>query len=122
MATGRRGADGMAGLAVDVGYADQAHLSPERFHLSRLTLRQLIGSSFGRCLRTHEHAASYQPFSPPAPGGRSVPDLLDSFKTGATPAPRVELVSPTQPTGTDSSDPPSNLMKPRRLIKREGER
>jgi hypothetical protein len=77
----------MAGLAVDVGYADQAHLSPERFHLSRLTLRQLIGSSFGRCLRTHEHAASYQPFSPPAPGGRSVPDLLDSFKTGATPAP-----------------------------------
>ena len=27
MATGRRGADGMAGLAVDAGYADQAHLS-----------------------------------------------------------------------------------------------
>src|SRR5690348_1486067 len=32
-ASGRRGADGMAGLAVDVGYADQAHLSRECLRL-----------------------------------------------------------------------------------------
>ena len=41
-ASGRRGADGMAGLAVDVGYADQAHLSRECLRLTGLTPRQLL--------------------------------------------------------------------------------
>jgi AraC-like DNA-binding protein len=61
-ATGRRGADGMAGLAVDVGYADQAHLSRECLRLTGLTPRQLLGGDLDRCACGHEHAASYQPF------------------------------------------------------------
>ena len=61
-ASGRRGADGMAGLAVDVGYADQAHLSRECLRLTGLTPRQLLGGSIDRCACGHEHSASYQPF------------------------------------------------------------
>jgi AraC-like DNA-binding protein len=61
-ATGRRGADGMAGLAVDAGYADQAHLSRECLRLTGLTPRQLLGGTVDRCACGHEHAASYQPF------------------------------------------------------------
>jgi AraC-like DNA-binding protein len=62
MATGRRGADGMAGLAVDVGYADQAHLSRECLRLTGLTPSQLLGGTVDRCACGHEHAASYMPF------------------------------------------------------------
>jgi AraC-like DNA-binding protein len=66
LATGRRGADGMAGLAVDVGYADQAHLSRECLRLTGLTPRQLLGGdidgSVDRCTCGHEHSASYRPF------------------------------------------------------------
>jgi AraC-like DNA-binding protein len=61
-ASGRRGADGVAGLAVDVGYADQAHLSRECLRLTGLTPRQLLGGTIDRCSCGHEHAASYQPF------------------------------------------------------------
>lgn len=61
-ATGRRGADGMAGLAVDAGYADQAHLSRECLRLTGLTPHQLLGGSIDRCTCGHEHSASYQPF------------------------------------------------------------
>jgi AraC-like DNA-binding protein len=61
-ATGRRGADGMAGLAVDAGYADQAHLSRECLRLTGLTPRQLLGGTIDRCTCGHEHAASYKPF------------------------------------------------------------
>jgi AraC-like DNA-binding protein len=61
-ASGRRGADGMAGLAVDVGYADQAHLSRECLRLTGLTPRQLLGGSIDRCACGHEHSASYKPF------------------------------------------------------------
>jgi AraC-like DNA-binding protein len=61
-ASGRRGADGMAGLAVDVGYADQAHLGRECLRLTGLTPRQLLGGSVDRCACDHEHSASYQPF------------------------------------------------------------
>jgi AraC-like DNA-binding protein len=61
-ASGRRGADGMAGLAVDVGYADQAHLSRECLRLTGLTPRQLLGGSIDRCACGHEHSASYTPF------------------------------------------------------------
>ena len=71
-ASGRRGADGMAGLAVDVGYADQAHLSRESLRLTGLTPRQLLGGSLDRCACGHEHSASYKPFlatrrKPPRP-------------------------------------------------------
>jgi AraC-like DNA-binding protein len=61
-ATGRRGADGMAGLAVDTGYADQAHLSRECLRLTGLTPRQLLGGDIDRCACGHEHSASYAPF------------------------------------------------------------
>ncbi|HEY9241140.1 MAG TPA: DUF6597 domain-containing transcriptional factor [Streptosporangiaceae bacterium] len=61
-ASGRRGADGLAGLAVDVGYADQAHLSRECLRLTGLTPRQLLGGSIDRCACGHEHSASYTPF------------------------------------------------------------
>ncbi|WP_202806733.1 helix-turn-helix domain-containing protein [Kribbella catacumbae] len=61
-ASGRLGADGMAGLAVDVGYADQAHLSRECLRLTGLTPRQLLGGSVDRCACGHEHSASYEPF------------------------------------------------------------
>jgi AraC-like DNA-binding protein len=61
-ASGRRGADGTAGLAVDVGYADQAHLSRECLRLTGRTPRQLLGGDIDRCLCGHEHAASYRPF------------------------------------------------------------
>ena len=62
VATGRRGADGMAGLAVDVGYADQAHLSRECLRLTGVTPRQLLGGDLDRCACGHEHSASYRPF------------------------------------------------------------
>jgi AraC-like DNA-binding protein len=61
-ASGRCGADGIAGLAADVGYADQAHLSRECLRLAGLTPRQLLGGSIDRCACGHEHAASYGPF------------------------------------------------------------
>ena len=60
--TGRRGADGMAGLAVDASYADQAHLSRECLRLTGLTPRQLLGGTVDQCGCGHEHSASYRPF------------------------------------------------------------
>jgi AraC-like DNA-binding protein len=62
VATGRRGADGLAGPAVDVGYADQAHLSRECLRLTGVTPRQLLGGDIDRCACGHEHSASYKPF------------------------------------------------------------
>jgi AraC-like DNA-binding protein len=61
-ATGRRGADGMAGLAIDAGYADQAHLSRECLRLTGLTPRRLLGGTVDRCACGHDHSASYGPF------------------------------------------------------------
>jgi AraC-like DNA-binding protein len=61
-ASGRRGVDGMAGLAIDVGYADQAHLSRECLRLTGLTPRHLLDGSIDRCACGHEHSASYRPF------------------------------------------------------------
>lgn len=61
-ASGQRGADGVAGLAVDVGYADQAHLSRECLRLTGLTPSRLLGGTVDRCACGHEHAASYTPF------------------------------------------------------------
>ncbi len=61
-ASGQRGTDGMAGLAVDVGYADQAHLSRECLRLTALTPRQLLGGSVDRCACGHDHSAAYGSF------------------------------------------------------------
>jgi AraC-like DNA-binding protein len=61
-ASGRRGADGVAGLAVDAGYADQPHLSRECLRLTGLTPRQLLGGTIDRCACGHDHSASYKPF------------------------------------------------------------
>ncbi len=61
-ASGRRDADGMAGLSADAGYADQAHLSRECLRLTGVTPRQLLHGSIDRCACGHEHAASYEPF------------------------------------------------------------
>ncbi|HWM17059.1 MAG TPA: helix-turn-helix domain-containing protein [Microbacterium sp.] len=61
-ATGRPGADGMAGLSVDVGYADQAHLSRECLRMTGVTPRRLLGGSIERCACGHDHSASYRPF------------------------------------------------------------
>lgn len=62
VASGRRGADGTAGLAVDAGYADQAHLSRECLRLTGVTPRQLLGGDLDRCACGHDHSASYTPF------------------------------------------------------------
>ncbi len=59
---GRSGADGLAGLAVDVGYADHAHLSREFARLTGLSPRELLHDSADRCGCGHDHAASYRPF------------------------------------------------------------
>jgi AraC-like DNA-binding protein len=61
-ASGRRGADGTAGLAIDSGYADQAHLGRECLRLTGLTPRQLLGGDIDRCACGHDHSASYMPF------------------------------------------------------------
>jgi AraC-like DNA-binding protein len=55
-------ATGTAGLAVDAGYADQAHLNRECMRLTGLTPRNLLGGSIERCLCGHDHTASYRPF------------------------------------------------------------
>lgn len=60
--SGRPGADGLAGLAVDVGYADHAHLSRECARLTGLSPRDLLGDDIGRCACGHDHSASYEPF------------------------------------------------------------
>jgi AraC-like DNA-binding protein len=60
--SGRRGLDGTAGLAIDAGYADQAHLNRECLRLTGLTPAQLLGTSLDRCACEHDHAGSYQPF------------------------------------------------------------
>jgi AraC-like DNA-binding protein len=49
---------GMADVAVDLGYADQAHLNRECLRLSGRTPRQLLCGS--DC--DHDHSAAYKPF------------------------------------------------------------
>jgi AraC-like DNA-binding protein len=61
VASGRRDADGVAGLAADVGYSDQAHLNRECLRLTGATPLQLLGG-VDRCACGHDHLASYAPF------------------------------------------------------------
>jgi AraC-like DNA-binding protein len=58
----RSGAQGLAGLAVDVGYSDHAHLSRECARLTGLSPSELLGGNFDRCACEHDHAASFKPF------------------------------------------------------------
>lgn len=60
--SGRGGTYGTAGLAVDAGYADQAHLSRECLRLTGLSPRELLGGAADRCGCGHDHSASYKPF------------------------------------------------------------
>lgn len=60
--SGRVGVDGIAGLAVDAGYADQAHLSRECLRLTGQTPRELLHGDVERCACGHDHSASYRPF------------------------------------------------------------
>ena len=60
--TGRRNAEGLSGLAVDVGYADQAHLTRECVRLTGQTPRELLHGALDHCACRHDHAASYGPF------------------------------------------------------------
>jgi AraC-like DNA-binding protein len=60
--TGRRNADGLSGLAVDVGYADQAHLTRECVRLTGQTPRELLHGATDHCACGHDHVASYRPF------------------------------------------------------------
>jgi len=60
--SGKRGADGIAGIAIDAGYADQAHLNRECLRLTGLTPSQLLHGDVDRCACGHDHAASYLPF------------------------------------------------------------
>ena len=60
--TGRRNADGLSGLAVEVGYADQAHLTRECVRLTGQTPRELLHGASDHCACGHDHAASYRPF------------------------------------------------------------
>lgn len=62
-------AAGLAQLAVDVGYADQAHLSRECLRLTGLTPSGLLGAELDRCQCGHDHVASYQPFLARRPRG-----------------------------------------------------
>ncbi|TDU91761.1 AraC-like DNA-binding protein [Kribbella voronezhensis] len=70
-ASGRRGADGTAGLAIDAGYADQAHLSRECLRLTGLTPREFLGANADRCACDHDHSASYRTYL----ASRPVPEL-----------------------------------------------
>lgn len=69
--SGRRGTRRMASSAVDVGYADQAHLGRECLRLTGLTPGELLGGNAERCDCGHDHSASYRPFL----AAREVPAL-----------------------------------------------
>lgn len=76
-ASGRRGSDGIAGIAVDAGYADQAHLNRECLRLTGLTPSRLLHGDVERCACGHDHSASYLPFlASRSPGLPPAPELL----------------------------------------------
>jgi AraC-like DNA-binding protein len=58
----RRGSHGMAGLAAEAGYADQAHLTRECRRLTGLSPHGLLGGDADLCGSGHDHSASYRPF------------------------------------------------------------
>jgi AraC-like DNA-binding protein len=60
--TGPRNPDGLSGLAAEVGYADQAHLTRECVRLTGQTPRELLHGATDHCACGHDHAPSYRPF------------------------------------------------------------
>lgn len=59
-ATPRPG-DGLATVAAEAGYADQAHLSRECARLAGLPPSAFLGEVAGRCACGHDHSASFIP-------------------------------------------------------------
>jgi AraC-like DNA-binding protein len=54
-------ADGLARLAAEAGYADQAHLTRECVRLTGLTPRAFLGETERHCGCGHDHSASFVP-------------------------------------------------------------
>ena len=67
---------GLAGLAAEAGYADQAHLSRECVRLTGLPPRSFLGDREDSCGCGHDHSASFVPFL----RGRPRLNTLISFK------------------------------------------
>jgi AraC-like DNA-binding protein len=59
--TKAHGEAGLARLAADAGYADQAHLTRDCGRLAGLTPRAFLAERAGICGPTHDHAASFRP-------------------------------------------------------------
>lgn len=75
-------ADGLARLAVDAGYADQAHLTRECVRLTGVTPRVFLRGVEETCACGHDHSASFQPLLREA-------ELAGSFKNAARGAPSL---------------------------------
>lgn len=83
LAAGREPAgDGLARLAVDTGYADQAHLTRECVRLTGETPRVFLRGAAETCACGHDHAPSYTPLLRGA-------ELAGSFKNVAGRAPSL---------------------------------
>lgn len=54
-------ADGLAQLAVDCGYADQAHMNRECTRLTGLAPRAFLTATAHTCGEGHDHAVSFEP-------------------------------------------------------------
>lgn len=64
LARGRTpGEEGLARLAADAGYADQAHLTRECVRLTGVTPRTFLRDVTRSCGRDHDHEASYAPLA-----------------------------------------------------------
>ncbi|TDD64878.1 AraC family transcriptional regulator [Jiangella aurantiaca] len=81
-AGGEAAGDGLARLAVDAGYADQAHLTRECVRLAGVTPRVFLRGVGEACACGHDHSASYTPLLREA-------QLAGSFKNGARGAPSL---------------------------------
>jgi AraC-like DNA-binding protein len=68
--------DGLALLAAEAGYADQAHLSRECVRLTGVTPRTFLGETEHACACGHDHAASFAPLLRSRPGPRARSALL----------------------------------------------
>ncbi|WP_199700561.1 helix-turn-helix domain-containing protein [Jiangella rhizosphaerae] len=74
--------DGLARLAVDAGYADQAHLTRECVRLTGATPRAFLRGVGEACACGHDHSASYTPLLREA-------ELAGSFKNAGRGAPSL---------------------------------
>lgn len=65
---GMRADGGLAALAAEAGYADQAHLGHECLRLTGMAPRAFVSDRTGRCDCGHDHSASFVPFLRGRPG------------------------------------------------------